>query len=149
MNTDFNDISTRFLRMCDTLNTYYAFGTGMREYAGLITIETPEYLANYHYFLTSFQKKLSQINYNTLSEKDKVEYLLLDNKLQRDSFYLVDRDSYHSDPTHYIAIAFIFEYLIKKYAPLNQRIEELSLHLSHFPNYYKQALQNLDIILRA
>lgn len=145
MNNDFSDISTRFLRMWGTFNPYDAFSTGMREYAGFVNVETPEFIASYKNFLNTFQKRLSKISYNELSEKDKVEFLLLDNKIQMELFNIIDKDTYHSDPIHYVGIAFIFDFLIKKYAPLDQRIKELSLHFNHFPTYFGQAVKNLVV----
>ncbi len=83
-------------------------------------------------------------DFDVLSEKDKIEFLLLDNKIRSDLFSVFDLDVFHSDPIHYLNVAFIFEYLLKNYAPLDQRIHELALHFNYFPAYFKQALLNLN-----
>ena len=145
MTNDLTELINKFLRLWATFDPYSAFGSGLREYAGIINPETPELLENYRYFLTSFQTTLSKVSFDLLVPRDKIEFLLLDNKIQKELFDLVDLDSYHSNPLKYLDVAFIFDFLLKKYAPLNQRITELSLHLNHFPAYYRQAMHNLDL----
>ncbi|MFW9928999.1 MAG: DUF885 family protein, partial [Candidatus Thorarchaeota archaeon] len=144
MNDTINDLITKFLRVWATFNPYNAFGEGWREFGGLINIDSPDRLDNYHYFLKSFKNQLTKFEYNSLSEKEKIEYLLTENKIDAELFNLIDLDSYHTNPLQYVGSAFIFEYLLKKYAPLQQRIEELALHLAHLPLYYQQAIKNLD-----
>ena len=143
MSESFQILIEQFLRGWAAFDPTSAFGEGWREYAGQIPNVTLGRLKSRKYFLELMNKKLKQISYENLSENEKLEYLLFENKIDNDLFDLNVLKSYQINPLFYTGPAFIFDYLIKKYAPLDQRIRELAIHLEQLPEYYKQAKHNL------
>ncbi|OLS25597.1 MAG: hypothetical protein HeimC3_13450 [Candidatus Heimdallarchaeota archaeon LC_3] len=143
MSESFQSLIEQFLRGWAAFNPTSAFREGWREYAGQIPSSNIGRIKNNIYFLELMRKNLKQFPYESLSETDKLEYLLFENKIENDLFDLNILKSYQTNPLSYTGPAFIFDYLIKKYAPLNQRIRELAIHLEQLPEYYNQAKNNL------
>jgi hypothetical protein len=143
MSTTFNDLLSEFLRGWAAFYPDDAFKAGWREYAGQIPNSSVHRIKSQEYFLELMKKKISTISYDLLPEKDKLEFLLFDNKLDSELFDLQFLRSFETNPMSYIGPTFIFDYLLKKYAPLDQRIKELGIHLAQLPEYYNNAKENL------
>ncbi|MFX1538591.1 MAG: DUF885 domain-containing protein [Promethearchaeota archaeon] len=132
-----------FLKVWASYHPYEAFGMGWREFAGQIPNYSLLRLQTYRHFLLMTQKSLESINFAGLTEISKIDFLVLQNKILADLFNIDDLKSYTTNPLTYVDLAFIFDFLLKKYAPLSQRIKELSFHLRQLPEFYSIATKNL------
>ena len=73
--------------------------------------------------MTTYKKLLKSIDIDKIgSETGKLDYLVLDNKIDADLFIYNELKSHLHNPLFYTDPAFIFDYLLKQYAPLDQRI---------------------------
>ncbi len=142
--SEFEDIKEQFLRGWANYNPSSAFSAGRREYAGLVGDNRQSKRAAYKLFLKNMKKSLDSIDYEHLGEVEKMDYLLLDNKIDADLFMMDDMASEMSNPMTYTEAAFIFDYLMKAYAPLDQRMKELATYLGQLPEYYDVAITNLN-----
>ncbi|UCG03078.1 MAG: DUF885 domain-containing protein [Candidatus Heimdallarchaeota archaeon] len=123
---------------------YQAFGMGWREFAGQIPHPSLGRIQAYRHFLITTLEALESINFNELTKTSMIDFLVLQTKISTDLFHIDDLNSYTSNPLAYVDPAFIFEYLIKQYAPLSQRIEELNYHLVQLADFYSMAIKNLQ-----
>lgn len=145
MDLQFKDIVDKFIRMWATESPTEAFGEGMREYAGFLPNLSKSNIQAYLLFLENIENELADINLDQLSRNYQVDYLVLENKIDSLKFNIVDLNSLETNPLSYVGAAFIYDYLLKDYAPLLQRTKELIVHLNQLPGYYRIAKNNLVI----
>lgn len=145
MTDEFKDIVDRFIRMWATVSPQEAFGAGMREYAGFLPDYSNSQMQSYLLFLKNIKNELELLNFENLSKEDQVNYLVLLNKIDSLHYNLIDSNSLETNPLAYCYVVFVFDYLLKGYAPLEQRINELIVHINQLPKFYETAKNNLVI----
>ncbi|OLS28810.1 MAG: hypothetical protein HeimC2_04110 [Candidatus Heimdallarchaeota archaeon LC_2] len=145
MNEEFKDIVDKFIRLWATVSPQEAFGQGMREYAGFLADYSPSQIQTYLLFLRNIKKELDLVNVEILSKEEHVNYLVLLNKIDSLNYEIVDSNALEINPLAYSSAAFVFDYLLKAYAPLDQRLDELIVHLNQLPKFYETAKNNLVI----
>lgn len=143
--TEFSDIKEEFLRGWASYNPTSAFSAGRREYAGLVPDNRKAVGEAYKEFLKIKLEELKLIDLKNLNSDEKMDYYLLENKIDADLFMIGEMKSNSENPLTYTDAAFIFDYLMKSYAPLDQRIRELVVYLNQLPDYYDIAIDNLDV----
>ncbi len=144
MNNQFELLKQEFLRAYAFYHPNFAFSSGWREYAGIVPDYSKEMLAAHRQFLTTFIDKARKIDETTLDEVGKIDLWVMINHIESLLFDQDILDVYRLNPMVYTGSAFIFDYLLKQYAPLEQRVKEMSLHLNQLPRFYQTAIENLD-----
>jgi len=143
--TEFSDIKEEFLRGWASYNPTSAFSAGRREYAGLVPDKRKAVGEAYKEFLKIKLEELKLVNPKNLNSDEKMDYYLLENKIDADLFIINEMKSDSENPLTYTDAAFIFDYLMKAYAPLDQRMRELVVYLNQLSDYYDVAISNLDV----
>jgi uncharacterized protein (DUF885 family) len=144
MKTDFAHLMEGFLRAYAAFNPIEASNFGWREFAGKIPDHSRENLNSFRLLLKNTQKQINKIDRSDLIDDQILDLLILENKLDADFFNLDILKMYQKNPLTYIRPAFVFDYLLKEYAPLSQRLEEMINHLESLPRYYSEAIKNLE-----
>ncbi|MCE7733435.1 MAG: DUF885 domain-containing protein [Candidatus Heimdallarchaeota archaeon] len=145
MDQQFKDIVDKFIRMWATESPTEAFSEGLREYAGFLPNLSKSNTQAYLLFLENIENELTDINFDQLNRNYQVDYLVLENKIDSLKYDIVDLNSLETNPLSYVGASFIYDYLLKNYAPLLQRTKELIVHLNQLPDYYQTAKNNLVI----
>lgn len=140
----FHNLTKDFLRVWATFNPQEAFEKGWRSYGGILDDISLPRLQAYRHFLHTKLSELQTIDRTKLTPKNQIDWLALETFLLSELFNIEEQHLYTQNPLTYAGAVFIFDYLLKSYAPLDQRIKELSLHLDQLPLYYSTAVTNLD-----
>ena len=145
MSNEFQELINQFLRVYASFHPDEAFSSGWREFAGQIRLITESELQSYVQFLKNISHDLSKIDPKSLSKEEYLDYLIFQNKIDSDLFEILYEQKYTHNPYAYTFAASIFDYLLKNYAPLQQRLEEMCKHLDQLPDFYYHAAQTLQM----
>ena len=145
MSNEFQELIQQFLRTYASFYPEEAFAAGWREFAGQVRIITDSELKSYVQFLKNISNDLAKIDQKSLSKEESLDYLIFKNKIDADLYDIIDEQKYKHNPYVYTSVAFIFDYLLKNYAPLHQRIEEMCVHLNQIPDFYYHASKTLEM----
>ncbi|MHA2363554.1 MAG: DUF885 domain-containing protein [Candidatus Hodarchaeales archaeon] len=143
-NEKFQLLIEEFLRVWASYNPFSAFEKGWREFAGQIPNYSLARINAYKLLLLNTIKSLKAIDIDSLTRISQIDYLVFENKILADLFNIDDLKIYTTQPMTYIEPAFIFDYLLKKYAPLDQRLREMCEHLNQLPEFYQTAIKQLQ-----
>ena len=86
---------------------------------------------------------LNKLDYNQLSDNNKISFNILKNQLESDIWYQAVFKPQEWDATQYNLSAECDYIINQPYAPLDERLKILSRHLQHADEYYKAALSML------
>lgn len=120
------------------------YGSGWREYAGIVPDLSIERTEATRLFLKNMKQKAQEIDESKLDDVSKIDLWVMLNHIDSLLFDYEELESHVTNPMTYAGPAFIFDYLLKQYAPLEQRVKELSAYLGQLPKVYEEAKKNLD-----
>ncbi len=146
---EFDSLKEEFLRGYAYHFPTHAFSFGWREYAGIVPDHSLEKLNARAMFLKTMKKRLGTINDTALDNVRKIDKWVMENQIDSILFEQEELESYKYNPLTYTGPAFVFDYLLKQYAPLEQRVQELAIHLRQLPKYYGIAATNLNFNMLA
>jgi hypothetical protein len=144
MEDEFDHIANSFLRIYASFNPIEATEFGWREFAGILPDLSEEKLDAYRLMLSNTRDRVQSIDVETHNNDQHLDLLILMNKIDTELFDLDELNIYQRNPITYTSPALIFDYILKDYAPISQRIEELMTHLQALPKFYATAVKNLD-----
>jgi uncharacterized protein (DUF885 family) len=144
MENEFDHVVNSFLRVYASFNPIEANEFGWREFAGILPDPSEEKIDAYRLMLSNTRDRVQSINVETLDNDQHLDLLILQNKIDAELFNLDELNIYQRNPITYTSPALIFDYILKNYAPISQRIEELMTHLQALPKFYATAVKNLD-----
>ncbi len=90
-------------------------------------------------FSKQWLDSLHNYAYNNLSDDNKIDYNIIQNQLQSNIWYIDTFKSQQRDPSSYNLGGECYYLLTQNYAPLAQRLQTLSAHIQHAPEYYAAA----------
>ncbi|HKZ41060.1 MAG TPA: DUF885 family protein, partial [Candidatus Hodarchaeales archaeon] len=141
--SDFSELMTGFVRFWASNNPSEAARAGLREFSGYVPNYSKERLWIYRHGLETFKKRLMGISPSSLLSTEPLDYYILQSKIDEELFDLLELKVFERNPFTYASGGNILEYLLKEYAPLDQRIREMALHMSQLPDFYQTAEANL------
>ncbi|RMG31995.1 MAG: DUF885 domain-containing protein [Methanobacteriota archaeon] len=142
--TKFENLMHEFLRGYAVFFPSSVFSAGWREYAGIVPDFSMERLDATRLFLRNMKARAEEIDENELDDVAKIDLWVMLNHIDSLLFSYDVLESHKTNPMTYAGPAFIFDYLLKQYAPLEQRIQELAAYLGQLPKVYEDARKNLD-----
>lgn len=139
-----------FKTFCDSLvedmlrfHPDWAASQGRYEYAGQLVIPNAERRAEEVAFCDKWLDSLRTFNPDSLSIESRVDWILIENRLESSKWYITEFKSHEWDPSGYNVAGSIDLLLTGSFAPLNERLEILSKKLEHIPDYYTAAKENI------
>ncbi|HMN32290.1 MAG TPA: DUF885 domain-containing protein [Chitinophagaceae bacterium] len=118
-----------------------AIGVGYGKYYENLTIPDSSSIQSSISFSNNWLDSLKSIDFQSLTEDEKISFHIIENQLNSDKWYLTDLKPFEWDATIY-NLSSDCDYIINQpYAPLNERLKILSQHIAHSDLYYKAALQ--------
>ncbi|MEO6547507.1 MAG: DUF885 domain-containing protein [Ferruginibacter sp.] len=116
---------------------------GYGKYYDQLVIPDSTAVANSISFSKQWRDSLSKLDFQQLSDNNKISYNIIKNQLESDIWYRSVFKQHEWDATAY-NISGECDYIINQpYAPLDERLKTLSRHLQHVDTFYKAALATL------
>ncbi|MBX2846216.1 MAG: DUF885 domain-containing protein [Saprospiraceae bacterium] len=142
-NIDFSDFSEDFVDEMWRLNPISATYNGFHAYDDELPIPNAARRAD---LAAAYQKQLDQlkkIDFEALSNSDKVDYKLIENQLESNLWYREAFKSYEWNPSNY-NLGGAFFYVFKDEAKsLDERLAVIDTKLTAVPEYYEAAKANI------
>ncbi|MBK9731230.1 MAG: DUF885 domain-containing protein [Chitinophagaceae bacterium] len=137
----FDAFSTRFLDAYWKQNPAAAISIGYGKYYELLKVPDNAAFAGDVLFSKQYLDSLKQFNYDRLSDKNKIDFKIIENQLRSTIWYIDTFKMQQWDPSSYNLSNECYEIIHQDYAPLNERMKILSQHLQHADQYFDAALQ--------
>ncbi len=137
----FNAFSERFLDAYWKQNPAAAISIGYGKYYDLLKVPDSAAFAGDVAFSRQYLDSLKQFKYDLLSDKNKIDYKIVENQLRATIWYIDTFSIQEWDPSSYNLSNECYEIIHQDYAPLNEKLRILSLHLQHADKYFAAALQ--------
>jgi len=116
---------------------------GYGKYYDELVIPDSASFAHHIAFSKQWTDSLNQLNYDQLSNNNKISFHIIANQLESDIWYLSVFKQQEWDASIY-NIGGSCDYIINQpYAPLDDRLKILTRYLQHTDEYYKTAIRNL------
>lgn len=130
-----------FLQQYWRRNSDMAVSVGYYRAADQLTVPNAQYRRDYVRFLSDAVRALQAIPNQTLSDRNRTDWAVLDSQLRYERWSLTSLREWQWNPAQYniaAAFALIFN---TSYAPLKQRLRSALARLRHVPAYYDAARQ--------
>lgn len=137
----FNAFSERFLDAYWKQNPAAAISIGYGKYYDLLKVPDSAAFAGDVVFSKQYLDSLKQFNYDLLSDKNKIDYKIVENQLRATIWYIDTFGIQEWDPSSYNLSNECYEILHQDYAPLNEKLQILSRHLQQADKYFAAALK--------
>ena len=142
-NDAFGKYCSDFIQALWKQNPEWASATGYHAYDSLYSENTIEAMRKGVAWNDEWNKRLEEIQYDSLSSGNQVDYRILQNQFKSAHFYFDTYKSYEWDPTSYNIGGMIDATLNHQKLPLNKRLNNLNARLQYVPAYYKNAQSQL------
>lgn len=139
--TSFNTFIGRFLDAFWKQNPAASISIGYGKYYELLKVPDSAAFAGDVIFSKGYLDSLSWFNYDQLSDKNKIDYKIIENQLRSSIWYIDTFKIQQWDPSAYNLSNECYEIIHQNYAPLNNRMQILSQHLEHAVDYFAAALK--------
>ncbi len=126
----------RFLDAYWKANPSAAIYAGYGKYYDELIIPDSNSFVSSVNFSKQWLDSLHTFKYDDLSDNDKIDYNIIQNQLQSNTWYIDTFKSQQKDPSSYNLGGECYYLLTQNYAPLAQRLQALSAHIQHAPEYY-------------
>jgi len=141
--TSFANFESRFLDAYWKQYPSSAIFVGYGKYYENLVIPDSSSFANSIAFSNQWIDSLNKLDYNKLSDNNKISFNIIKNQLESDTWYRSVFKLQEWDPSQY-NLSGECDYIINQpYAPLDERLTILSKHLQRADEYYKAGLHNL------
>jgi uncharacterized protein (DUF885 family) len=145
-NAKFNEVSADWIEGRMRLSPLYATAIGDHRFDG----EIDDLSADGRRALTEFSQQMLQvldaIDGSALSRENQVDALILRNQLEYDLFGLNTSQDWAWDPQVYSQAAggAIYSLMAREFAPVTERLANVTLRIEKLPRLYAQMRENLD-----
>jgi uncharacterized protein (DUF885 family) len=139
----FSAFEDRFLDAYWKQHPTYAIFVGYGKYYDLMTIPDSAGIVAHIAFSQAWLDSLNQIDLNSLSDNNKISLKIIKNQLESDIWYIAVFKQQEWDASVYNLAAECDYILNQPYAPLDERLQTLSQHISNSDAYYKAAASTL------
>ncbi|MEP7127567.1 MAG: DUF885 domain-containing protein [Chitinophagales bacterium] len=137
----FDAFSNRFLDAYWKQNPAAAISIGYGKYYELLKVPDNAAFAGDVMFSKQYLDSLKLFNNEQLSDKNKIDFKIIENQLRSTIWYIDTFKIQQWDPSSYNLSNECYEIINQDYAPLNDRMKILSQHLQHAVQYFAAALQ--------
>lgn len=123
----------------------WASSEGLHDYDGEVTDVSGPALASRVRDLESFLASLHGLTADLLSPDRRFDHRILLSALRKEKFRLAELRTYHRNPMDSLWHIDLSRYVVRDYAPAEQRVEALTIALSKVPDYVNTLRSNLDM----
>ena len=116
---------------------------GFHDYDEQLTLSNEQYSMQKLDFAKSWLEKLSALDFESLTEGEKIDYQIIENQLKASQFYIEEFRSFEWNPSSYNLGGAFFQVINYQKRDLNQRLTDVSTKLEAVPEYYQTATANL------
>ena len=140
----FDTLSAQFLTALWRIDPEGAIGAGKYDGAAILTIPNNASRAAQAAFIEEWSQKFAKIDGRQLSNKQRTDLALLNNKLNADRWYLNTFREYEWNPSSYNIAGAIDFILNTEYAAKPQRLRTLLKRIASIPAYYEAARASIN-----
>lgn len=139
-NTQFAELSKRFLDEYPALSPVNATGLGDHRYDSLIDEISEAARDKERAFYQRWLTELANINRSQLNRDNQTDHVLLTRKLQNDLWFLDGLKEWEWNPIAYTQLAggAIYSLMAREFAPIEKRLQSVTERLEKFPRMYEQ-----------
>ena len=139
----FANFETRFLDAYWQEHPSASIFIGYGKYYDNLVIPDSSSIENNETFLRQWTDSLAKLDYNALSDNNKISYSIIKNQLESDHWYESVFKPQEWDPSAY-NLSGECDYLLNQpYAGLDQKLQFIGKHFRNAPAYYAAALRML------
>lgn len=139
----FQEYKNNFLEEYWTLHPQMATEVGHHKNDKSLAILDSNYFASQNNFIKKHLDSLNVIDTFQLSYEDYMDYRIIRHELQRIDWNTNTFKEYEWNPSVYNVTGAIAFMVTENYAPLNQRLKDISERIKLIPKYYEQAKKNI------
>lgn len=140
---EFETFSQHFIENLWKQNPSWATSVGYHKYDSILTIPNEENRQKSLTFSTQYLDSLKQFDFEKLSKTHQTDYLILENYLKSNAFYINEFKSFEWDPSGYNFGETLFKIMSNKEAKPANIIANLNKFLSNTNAYFTAAKQNI------
>lgn len=142
-NTHFDAYKERLVENLWVLYPEWASSVGYHRYDSVLTIPDTTDRARKIAFWKAQQDSLQQFDPEQLTDNNRTDYLILDNRAKSYLWYLTGLKTYEWDPSDYNVSSVFAKMLNDNYDSLDNRLHNFYLRMAAIPAYYAAARQNI------
>jgi len=143
-NTLFDSFKDNFIEALWKVYPEWANSEGYHKYDSVLVLPTSQQRDKELEFCKTYMDSLHGFDLKSLSESNQIDYHLIENQLLSAEWGINEFKSYEWNPSSYNVGGGFALLLSEKYAPLDQRLHSFNVKLTHVPEYYKIAQQNIN-----
>ena len=144
---DFKKLSADFIEDYLNWNPQSATSLGLHQYDGKVSsydlavnnIQTEK--------IKDYQIKLLAIDPASLSEKNYLDYRILQNEINKELFSAIERDPFTTNPMTYAGTLDVNIYISRDFAPIEERVRSIINIEKNAPEIFAAARKNLKEVL--
>jgi uncharacterized protein (DUF885 family) len=142
-NDAFAAYETHFLDALWKLDPDWATGVGYHKYDSVLVIPNSSSRQAMITFTKVQMDSLAKYNPGVLSESNKIDYKLIQNRLDATQWSIQQEKAYEWNPGEYNVIGTFAKILNENYAPLTKRVRSFYQKMANIPAYYKEAQKQI------
>lgn len=143
-NTEFQTTTETFLKAYFEFHPEFASRQGLHEYDGRVPDYRVASINEWVASLKDFAERLKHIDVQRLDPQNALDYQLVEMTIQQSLFNWQDLRSYARNPLFYSDALDVNGYILRDYAPLNQRLRAVIAHAEAIPTLIEVARANLE-----
>ena len=141
----FEQISERFIEVSPSFSPVTATWLGDHRYDASLDDVSTASRERQMQFLLSLDSQLARIDKGELPQQVKIDYEMLQLRIQSDIFELSELQEWAWDPTRYTGLAgdAVYTLMAREFAPLEHRLVNVAGRLEQFPRFLWQVRETL------
>lgn len=145
LNTDFNSFKDGFVEELWKMFPGWASYVGYHNYDSVLTIPNAEFRQKQIEFCERFLDSLSNYPAEKLSASNRTDYYLIENELKSMIWRTKELKEWEWQPSEYNVGGSFGRMLNENYAPLDERLRNMSKKLDNVSAYYEAAKANITL----
>ncbi|MGE0635944.1 MAG: DUF885 domain-containing protein [Bacteroidia bacterium] len=125
------------------VNPEWASYNGYYKYDSVLSVPDDNYRKKQLSFSSVWLDSLKKFDVKQLSSSNKTDYLMIENQLKSNEFYINEFKSYEWNPSNYNLGETFAKMINEQYAPLDERLRNLYKRLQKVDAYYAAAKTNI------
>lgn len=140
---NFDVFKEAFVEELWKINPEWASYNGYYKYDSVLSVPDENYRKKQLSFSSVWLDSLKKFDVKQLSASNKTDYLMIENQLKSNEFYINEFKSYEWNPSNYNLGETFAKMINEQYAPLDERLRNLYKRLVHVDEYYASAKSNI------
>ena len=142
--TSFDNFKSNFIESLWKVYPEWANSEGYHKYDSVLVVPNQQQRDKELAFCKTYLDSVHGFDLKALSASNQIDYHLIENQLQSTVWSINEFKAYQWNPSSYNVGEGFALLLSEKYDPLDQRLHSFNLKLTHVPEYYKTAEQNIS-----